>query len=41
MSEDEKGLNPEEKPLEELEKNTRQVAAKVIELKGATIHAPG
>ena len=27
--------------LDELEKNTRQVAAKVIELKGATIHAPG
>jgi malate dehydrogenase len=27
--------------LEELEKNTREVAAKVIELKGATIHAPG
>lgn len=27
--------------LEELEKNTRQVAAKVIELKGATVHAPG
>ena len=27
--------------LEELVQNTRQVAAKVIELKGATIHAPG
>ena len=27
--------------LDELEKNTRQVAAKVIELKGATVHAPG
>ena len=27
--------------LEELVKNTRQVAAKVIELKGATVHAPG
>ncbi len=26
--------------LEEIEKNTRQVAAKVIELKGATVHAP-
>ena len=26
--------------LDELEKNTRQVAAKVIELKGATVHAP-
>ncbi len=33
-------LLPKEK-LEELEKNTRQVASKVIELKGATIHAPG
>ena len=30
---------PKEK-LDELEKNTRQVAAKVIELKGATVHAP-
>jgi len=27
--------------LEELVKNTKQVAAKVIELKGATVHAPG
>ncbi len=27
--------------LDELVQNTRQVAAKVIELKGATIHAPG
>jgi len=26
--------------IEEIEKNTRQVAAKVIELKGATVHAP-
>ena len=31
---------PKEK-LEELVQNTKQVAAKVIELKGATIHAPG
>jgi malate dehydrogenase len=31
---------PKEK-LEELIQNTKQVAAKVIELKGATIHAPG
>ena len=31
---------PEQK-LEELVKNTKQVAAKVIELKGATVHAPG
>ncbi|HLC10090.1 MAG TPA: malate dehydrogenase, partial [Nitrosopumilaceae archaeon] len=27
--------------IEELIQNTRQVAAKVIELKGATVHAPG
>ena len=27
--------------LEELVQNTKQVAAKVIELKGATVHAPG
>lgn len=27
--------------LDELVKNTKQVAAKVIELKGATVHAPG
>jgi malate dehydrogenase len=27
--------------LEEIVQNTRQVAAKVIELKGATVHAPG
>jgi len=27
--------------LDELVQNTKQVAAKVIELKGATIHAPG
>jgi malate dehydrogenase len=31
---------PKEK-LDELVQNTKQVAAKVIELKGATIHAPG
>jgi len=31
---------PKEK-LEELVQNTKQVAAKVIELKGATVHAPG
>ena len=31
---------PKEK-LDELVQNTRQVAAKVIELKGATVHAPG
>jgi malate dehydrogenase len=31
---------PQEK-LEELVQNTKQVAAKVIELKGATVHAPG
>ena len=31
---------PKEK-LEELIQNTKQVAAKVIELKGATVHAPG
>ena len=30
-----------EQKLEELIKNTKQVAAKVIELKGATVHAPG
>ncbi len=34
------GLLPKEK-LDELVRNTRQVAAKVIELKGATVHAPG
>ncbi|ABX12234.1 malate dehydrogenase [Nitrosopumilus maritimus] len=33
-------LLPKEK-LEELVQNTKQVAAKVIELKGATVHAPG
>jgi len=33
-------LLPNEK-LEELIQNTKQVAAKVIELKGATVHAPG
>jgi malate dehydrogenase len=27
--------------LDELVQNTKQVAAKVIELKGATVHAPG
>lgn len=27
--------------LEEIVKSTREVAAKVIELKGATVHAPG
>ena len=27
--------------IEEIVQNTRQVAAKVIELKGATVHAPG
>jgi malate dehydrogenase len=31
---------PKEK-LDELVQNTKQVAAKVIELKGATVHAPG
>jgi len=31
---------PQEK-LDELVQNTKQVAAKVIELKGATVHAPG
>ena len=31
---------PKEK-LDEIVQNTKQVAAKVIELKGATIHAPG
>ena len=31
---------PKEK-LDELVINTKQVAAKVIELKGATVHAPG
>ncbi len=31
---------PKEK-LDELILNTKQVAAKVIELKGATVHAPG
>jgi len=31
---------PKEK-LDELVRNTKQVAAKVIELKGATVHAPG
>jgi len=33
-------LLPKEK-LDELVQNTKQVAAKVIELKGATVHAPG
>ena len=33
-------LLPKEK-LDELVNNTKQVAAKVIELKGATVHAPG
>jgi malate dehydrogenase len=33
-------LLPKQK-LDEIVQNTRQVAAKVIELKGATIHAPG
>ena len=33
-------LLPSDK-LEEIVKDTRQVAAKVIELKGATVHAPG
>ena len=33
-------LLPKEK-LDELIQNTKQVAAKVIELKGATVHAPG
>ena len=33
-------LLPKEK-LDELVRNTKQVAAKVIELKGATVHAPG
>ena len=33
-------LLPKEK-LEEIVKNTREVAAKVIKLKGATVHAPG
>jgi malate dehydrogenase (NAD) (EC 1.1.1.37) len=27
--------------LDEIVQNTKQVAAKVIELKGATVHAPG
>ena len=31
----------EKKKLDELVQNTKQVAAKVIELKGATVHAPG
>jgi malate dehydrogenase len=31
---------PKEK-LDELVQNTKQVASKVIELKGATVHAPG
>ena len=31
---------PKEK-LDQLVQNTKQVAAKVIELKGATVHAPG
>ena len=31
----------EPKELDELVLNTKQVAAKVIELKGATVHAPG
>ena len=33
-------LLPQQK-IEEIVQNTRQVAAKVIELKGATVHAPG
>ena len=33
-------LLPKQK-IEEIVQNTRQVAAKVIELKGATVHAPG
>jgi malate dehydrogenase len=33
-------LLPKQK-IEEIVQNTRQIAAKVIELKGATVHAPG